>query len=91
MKAFFLVMTLVFFTLATSACPVCEKQQPKLLQGISHGTGPQSNWDYIIIWAMVIIVMLTLYFSIKLLVKPGERAEKHIKRTILTVEDGTEE
>ena len=34
---------------AAIACPVCEKQQPKILQGITHGSGPQSNWDYIII------------------------------------------
>ena len=91
MKTLFFGFACMVTAVAAFACPVCEKQQPKLLQGISHGVGPQSSWDYVIIWAMVLIVAFTLYFSIKMLVKPGERAGNHIKRTILTIEDGTEE
>lgn len=68
------------------ACPVCQKQQPKILQGIAHGAGPQSNWDYVIIWAAVIIVLFTLFFSIKWLIHPGEKASTHIKRFILNNE-----
>lgn len=89
-KKVFFILGLTLPALAGLACPVCEKQQPKLLQGVTHGAGPTSEWDYIIIWAMVIVVACTLYFSIKLLVKPGERTADHIKRTILTLEDGTE-
>lgn len=70
-------------SIATTACPVCEKQQPKLLQGISHGTGPQSNWDYALVWATVLIVALTLFYSIKWLIKPGEKSDEHIKRAFL--------
>lgn len=91
MKTLFFGFACMVTAVAAFACPVCEKQQPKLLQGISHGVGPQSSWDYVIIWAMVLIVAFTLYFSIKMLVKPGERTDNHIKRTILTIEDGTEE
>lgn len=65
------------------ACTVCEKQQPKMLQGITHGSGPQSDWDYVIIWAIVIIVVATLFFSVKWLIWPGEKSSAHIKRTIL--------
>lgn len=80
-----LLALLVFISTAfgAMACPVCEKQQPALLKGISHGTGPQSNWDMVIIWVTVLIVVLTLYFSIKFLVKPGEKSKSHIKRYIL--------
>lgn len=77
---------IIFFILLSCvgmACPVCEKQQPKILRGIAHGAGPQSNWDYVIIWTAVIIVLFTLYFSIKWLVKPGEKSSDHIKRLIL--------
>jgi len=90
MRAIFSIFTLMLPALGGLACPMCERQQPKVLQGISHGAGPASDWDYVIIWAMVIIVACTLYFSIKMLVKPGESTGNHIKRFILTLEDGTE-
>lgn len=83
MKRLLIVLVLVFTTIGLFACPVCEKQQPAVLKGISHGTGPQSNWDMVIIWATVVIVVLTLYFSIKFLVRPGETSASHIKRFIL--------
>ncbi len=89
-KAIFPLFTLMLVTLDGLACPICEKQQPNVLQGISHGAGPSSDWDYIIIWTMVIIVACTLYFSVKMLIKPGENTRNHIKRFILTLEDGTE-
>ncbi|GAA4792478.1 hypothetical protein GCM10023231_20800 [Olivibacter ginsenosidimutans] len=69
------------------ACPLCERQQPKLFRGITHGAGPESNWDYIIVWVTVAIVLVTLFFSIKWLIKPGERSEHHIKRFILNNEN----
>lgn len=68
------------------ACPVCEKQQPKILKGIAHGAGPESNWDYVIIWTAVVIVVFTLFFSIKWLIRPGEKSSTHIKRFILNNE-----
>lgn len=86
MKKFFLVMMLMLPALASLACPACEKQQPKLLRGISHGAGPESNWDMVIVWFIGIIVILTLVFSIKFLVKPGEKSNAHIKRFILSNE-----
>ena len=65
------------------ACSACEKQQPKVLRGITHGTGPQSNWDFVIIWATVLIVAVSMFYSIKWLIRPGEKSAAHIKRTIL--------
>ena len=67
---------------ALLACPVCEKRQPKLLQGITHGAGPESNWDYVIIGTTAAIVLASLYFSVKWLCKPGEAGNDHIKRII---------
>ncbi|GGG27762.1 hypothetical protein [Pontibacter amylolyticus] len=83
MKTFLLTVLATLLSLAAFACPVCEKQQPKVLQGISHGAGPQSDWDYVLVWATVVIVVLCLFFSIKWLVRPGEKGEDHIKRTVL--------
>lgn len=87
MKKLVLTITIIFYAFYAWACPVCEKQQPQLLKGISHGTGPQSNWDMVIIWATVVIVLITLFFSIKFLVKPGEKSENHIKRLILSSDE----
>jgi hypothetical protein len=64
------------------ACDACQKQQPKILQNVAHGAGPQSNWDYVIVWSIVIITLLTLFFSVKYLVKPGERSNAHIKHAL---------
>lgn len=83
MKTFLLTVLATLLSLAAFACPVCEKQQPKVLQGISHGAGPQSDWDYVLVWATVVIVVLCLFFSIKWLARPGEKGEDHIKRTVL--------
>ena len=83
MKRLLLLVAFTLSTIGAFACPVCEKQQPAMLKGISHGTGPQSNWDMVIIWVTIVLVALTLYFSIKFLVRPGEKSETHIKRFIL--------
>ncbi len=86
MKKIVLIIPLLFLALFSYACPACEKQQPKLLRGISHGTGPQSDWDYVVISFMVIVVILTFYFSLKWIIKPGEKSPTHIKRLILKEE-----
>jgi hypothetical protein len=64
------------------ACDACKKQQPQLLQGITHGSGPDSNWDYLIVSAMVIITVYSAYAAIKCLVKPKEKNYQDIKNVI---------
>lgn len=86
MKKIFLTGTLLLNALWVSACPVCERNQPKVLKGITHGAGPESQWDYVIVWVTVAIVLCTLFFSVKWLVRPGEKSDTHIKRFILNNE-----
>lgn len=83
MKKFIAIVTILFISVPTIACPVCEKQQPKILQGITHGAGPQSNWDYLITSVTALIVLVTLFYSIKWLVSPGEKSVTHIKHSVL--------
>ncbi len=80
------ILILVFILLAQiiAACPVCEKQQPKITMGLTHGAGPQSNWDWVIIAIIGLITILTLVFSLKYLIKPGETNSDHIKKSILS-------
>jgi hypothetical protein len=83
MKKIIATFILIIYEVIIYACPVCERQQPKILKGVVHGLGPQDNWDYISVWVTIIIVVLSLFFSIKYLVKPGEKNQNHIKYTIL--------
>lgn len=83
MKKLLFLFPMLLMALINFACPVCEKQQPAILKGITHGAGPSGNWDYVIILVAVVIVLATLFYTIKWLVRPGEKENNHIKRTVL--------
>ena len=65
------------------ACDACNQNQPKILQNITHGNGPQSNWDYFVVIAMVMITVYTLYATVRCFIKPTESRYDHIKNTVL--------
>lgn len=83
MKKFFITSVLMIIQIAALACEVCKRRQPKILRGITHGAGPQSEWDYVIVGITSLIVVVSLYYSIKWMVRPGERSPDHIKHSIL--------
>ncbi|MCK0159094.1 hypothetical protein [Allomuricauda sp. F6463D] len=64
------------------ACDLCKKNQPKGFENITHGQGPTGNMDYIITWSAIILVIITLFFSIKFLVRPRENNPEHIKHIV---------
>ena len=64
------------------ACPVCERQQPEITRGITHGAGPDSSWDYLIVILITLITLVTLFYSVKWLIRPGEKNQSHIKYSI---------
>ena len=68
---------------AVMACPVCEKQQPAITRGITHGAGPESGTDWIIVAVVTGITILTLFYSVKYLIRPGEKESGHIKYSVL--------
>jgi len=82
-KRFILLFMLFLFERIVWACPVCEKQQPAITRGFTHGIGPQSNWDWLIISLIAAITVFTFIFSLKFLLKPGEKSRNHIKNSIL--------
>jgi len=86
MKKTGITLALLLIGSIVMACPVCERQQPRILRGITHGAGPEGNWDYVIVWTTVVIVLITLFFSLKWLIRPGEKSDTHIKRLILNNE-----
>lgn len=86
MRKLFLMLSLLIISNWVIACPVCEKQQPKVLRGVTHGAGPQSQWDYVIVWIGVVIVLFTLFYSLKWILRPGEKSISHIKQHILNAD-----
>lgn len=85
-KLSILIVLLLVQNTWSLACTVCKSQQPKVLQGITHGTGPGGTLDYIIISGAAVIVLVTLILSIRLLVRPGETDPNHIKNLIISNE-----
>lgn len=69
------------------ACPVCDRHQPKILRGVVHGSGPDSQFDYWIIATVALIVLASLFFSVKWLIRPMEKESTHIKRMIINEVD----
>lgn len=65
------------------ACEVCSARQPSIWQRFTHGGGPQGPFDYVIVLCAVAVVGVTLGYSLKYLLRPGERSADHIKRAIL--------
>lgn len=61
------------------SCEVCKRNQPEILQDITHGAAPSGTLDYIITWTAVAAVAVTLFLSVKFLFKPGEGDPAHIK------------
>ena len=82
MKKIIIFLFLILFQIAAFACPVCERNQPKVLRGIVHGSGPDSNWDYVSIIITMIIALFALIYSIKWLIKQNENKQDHIKYSI---------
>ena len=86
MKKIFLLASMVIISFGAYACPMCDRQQPKILRGIVHGGVPDNSWDYLIVWTIVAITLITLFFAVKWIVKPGEKQTNHIKYSILNFE-----
>ncbi|MBX7201923.1 MAG: hypothetical protein K1X77_02540 [Bacteroidia bacterium] len=86
LRYFITLGVLLLMPMAVGACPVCEKQQPAITKGLTHGAGPESNWDWVIISVITLITILTFVFSLKYLIKPGEKGNNHIKHLIINNE-----
>ena len=82
MKKAITFLFLMLFQITAFACPVCERNQPKVLRGIVHGAGSDSNWDYVSIVITAIIAVFALIYSVKWLLKPNENNLNHIKYSI---------
>lgn len=78
----YLPLNLFFLQGSVLACEVCRRNQPEILQDISHGVGPLQFWDNMIVGGATILVVIVLFYSAKLLWKPGEQHSSHIKNLV---------
>lgn len=78
-------IAVLFFLFAINyawACDACKLQQPEITRDFTHGVGPRGQFDWIIVAVIAVIAVYTLIFSVKYLVKPGEKEADHIKNSI---------
>jgi len=83
LKALLVVAGILGAYSSAMACDACKAQQPKFLQGVTHGAGPASNWDYVVVSLMVIITVYSFYAMVKCLAKPADKNHEGIKSIIL--------
>ncbi|MET1056151.1 MAG: hypothetical protein ABWY16_12655 [Pedobacter sp.] len=83
MKAILTSLAAMLLSLTSFACEVCEKRQPAFLRGITHGAGPEGKLDYVIVTVTILVVLATLFYSVKYLVRPREENGDHIKTLII--------
>ena len=83
MKKIITAFCFIALQYATVACPVCERNKANAILSLTHGAGPDSQWDYAIVIAAIIIAIFTLFYSVKWLIKPNEKNQDHIKLFIL--------
>lgn len=77
---------LIFFLLVINfafACEACKLQQPAVTRDFTHGVGPRGDFDWIIVAVIAVLTVFTFVYSLKYLVKPGEKDQDHIKNSIL--------
>ncbi|WP_276483860.1 hypothetical protein [Paraflavitalea pollutisoli] len=89
MRSSSLVLLLLGTTLSTLACDVCTRRPDGILSWFGHGTGPQSQWDILIVAASMAIVFMTLWGMLKAMIQPADQAPDHIKQ--LVIKDNTHE
>jgi hypothetical protein len=82
-KSVCLLLLCSLYRVNAFSCDACQKQQPAITRNVSHGGTPDSQWDYLIVSIAAVSVLLTLFYSIKWLIRPGERSDKHIKNLII--------
>ena len=83
MKNRVLIIFALLMSNAGYACEVCKAKQPKGFENLTHGEGPQGNIDYFIMYSAILIVGYTLIMSVKYLINPKEKNQRHIKNIVL--------
>jgi len=82
-----IILSLFLFANYLLACDACKLQQPEVTRNLTHGTGPETNWDWFIVGIVILITVVAFVFSVKYLIKPGEKDTSHIKYSVFSDEN----
>ncbi|MDV3508391.1 hypothetical protein CMU89_00890 [Elizabethkingia anophelis] len=78
------ILLILFLGNFAFGCDTCKLQQPKITRNFTHGTGPESNWDWFIVGVVILITLASLFYSLKFLIKPREQNRNHIKYSVFS-------
>ncbi|MBC8151408.1 MAG: hypothetical protein H7Z72_00700, partial [Bacteroidetes bacterium] len=73
-----------FVVLLTSTYPTaaglpCGRQQSKGFANITPGTGPESAFDYCVLYGAIALVVLTLGLFVRFMIRPEIEAPRRLK------------
>lgn len=87
MKKIFCLCICILPGLMLLSCPVCDRAKAKIAFGsLTHGTLPASNWEYLGVWIVILLVVITAFYFVKGLIRPSDTNADHIKYSILIFE-----
>ncbi|RFZ91159.1 hypothetical protein D0C36_19660 [Mucilaginibacter conchicola] len=86
MRKYIFTISVILVSGTAFACDACKKQK-SLFTGISHGRGPESNWDYLIVALMIVVTLYVLFAALKCMFKSSENHRSHIKYTFIESDD----
>lgn len=78
------IVLILFLGNFAFVCDTCKLRQPKITRNFTHGTGPDSNWDWFIVGIVIMITIASLFYSLKFLIKPKEEDRNHIKYSLFS-------
>lgn len=86
MKFKLIITVILSFSHAVSfACELCKKRQPKGFENITHGSGPETIWDYGIFYGSIGIVILTIILFVIYCFKPNKKSLYFFDNQIFTL------
>ncbi|HFK5529389.1 TPA: hypothetical protein ACGZ99_003470 [Elizabethkingia anophelis] len=80
----YIMILMMFSSSYVFGCDTCKLRQPKITRNFTHGTGPDSNWDWFIVGIVILITIASLFYSLKFLIKPREEDRSHIKYSVFS-------
>ncbi|OOQ57826.1 hypothetical protein BC343_13685 [Mucilaginibacter pedocola] len=86
MRKYIVTIPVILVSGTAFGCDACKKQQ-SFFTGISHGRGPESTWDYLIVALMVIVTLYVLFAALNCMFRPYENHRSHIKYTFIESDD----
>lgn len=75
----------ILITQVALSCPVCDREKAnQVTLGLSHGAGPDHNWEWLVVAGMAGITLFALFLAIKYFIKPDNAKTNEFKKSIFS-------